>query len=95
MFDFYIKDVNETGMADHIGYTYLLPLNLQEDNGTINSVITGNNHKPIGQFITEYLIVKPLKGYATTLVGLNSWQVITQSLVSWLEIYLKLLTKLT
>lgn len=72
MIDFYIH-VNETGPADHIGSAYILPLNLQEDNGTINCVITGNNHKPIGQFTSNYLIIKPLKGYSTGLCGLNNW----------------------
>jgi len=80
MIDFYIKDVNNTGLADHIGFSYLLPLNLKEDNGFINTVITGNNHKPIGQITFDYLIVKPLKGYSTTLVGLHDWQNIKQSL---------------
>lgn len=74
MIDFYIRDANQTDLADHIGNAYLLPLNLQKDNGTINTVITGKNHKPIGQFVCDYLIVKPLKGYATSLVGVHSWQ---------------------
>lgn len=80
MIDFYIQNNESNGLADHIGNTYILPLNLQEDNGTISTVITGTNHKPIGQFTAEYLIVKPLKGYSTTLVGVHSWFDTKQSL---------------
>lgn len=74
MIDFYLHDSNQNGLADHIGNAYVLPLNLSEDNCTINTVITGNNHKPIGQFVADYLIVRPLQGYSTTLFGFNSWE---------------------
>lgn len=78
MIDFYVRDIDATGLADHIGNAYILPLNLQEDNGTISTVITGTNHKPIGQIVIDYLIVKPLAGYP--LVGFHNWQDIKQGI---------------
>jgi hypothetical protein len=53
MVDYYIRDnsSNSNGVAEHIGYSYILPLNLQEHNGTIKTVITGTNHKPIGHLM--------------------------------------------
>lgn len=51
MVDYYVRDKNINGPAEHIGYSYILPLNLQENKGTIKTVITGINHKPIGHLM--------------------------------------------
>lgn len=46
-FDFY---VNQEGVTPkHIGYCYLLPVDLKKSNDTKTVPITGLNHKPIGQ----------------------------------------------
>lgn len=46
-FDFY---VNQEGVnPKHVGYCYLLPVDLKKSNDTKTVPITGLNHKPIGQ----------------------------------------------
>ena len=75
--DFYI---NQDDSINRIGSACILPLNLQDDNATINTVIARSDHLPIGQIVVDYLIVKPLKGYSNTLVDLHNWPEIKQSL---------------
>lgn len=59
-FDFY---VNQEGVTPkHIGYCYLLPVDLKKSNDTKTVPITGLNHKPIGQIDLDYLTVKPVPG---------------------------------
>ncbi|XP_061183603.1 glycerophosphocholine phosphodiesterase GPCPD1-like [Saccostrea echinata] len=59
-FDFY---VDEEGVNPrHVGYCYLLPVDLKKSNDSKTVPITGLNHKPIGKIALDYLIVKPVPG---------------------------------
>ncbi|XP_060576264.1 glycerophosphocholine phosphodiesterase GPCPD1-like, partial [Ruditapes philippinarum] len=61
--DFYVHDrPNDANDAcvRHVGFSFLLPLDLKSATGTRKVPITGLSHRPIGQIIFKYLIVKPM-----------------------------------
>ncbi|XP_053381045.1 glycerophosphocholine phosphodiesterase GPCPD1-like [Mercenaria mercenaria] len=63
--DFYVhdrpNDPSDTG-ARHVGFSFLLPLDLKSAKGAKKIPITGLSHRPIGQIEFKYLIVKPMIG---------------------------------
>ncbi|XP_078326933.1 glycerophosphocholine phosphodiesterase GPCPD1-like isoform X1 [Crassostrea virginica] len=59
-FDFYVHQEGDS--PKHVGYCYLLPVDLKKSNDTKTVPITGLNHKPIGQIHLDYLTVKPVPG---------------------------------
>ncbi|RWS07450.1 glycerophosphocholine phosphodiesterase GPCPD1-like protein [Dinothrombium tinctorium] len=67
MVDIYVHDVFRTSLTvpEHIGFCYILPSNMPESYGTCTMPITGTKRQPIGQLSVEYLIIRPLKGYAS------------------------------
>ncbi|CAH1785291.1 unnamed protein product, partial [Owenia fusiformis] len=59
--DFFIESTNGTVTPKHIGYAYILPVNLSQTEGSKTVAINGMKHKPIGQVTVEYLIIKPMR----------------------------------
>jgi len=46
-FDFYVRTPDS--QPQHVGYSYLLPMEMKNSNDIKNLPITGLKHKPIGQ----------------------------------------------
>ncbi|XP_052093796.1 glycerophosphocholine phosphodiesterase GPCPD1-like isoform X1 [Mytilus californianus] len=64
-FDFYVQTPDKE--PKHVGYSYLLPMEMKHSNDTKNLPITGLKHKPIGQIKVDYLFIKPLVGLPMTM----------------------------
>jgi glycerophosphocholine phosphodiesterase GPCPD1 len=79
-FDFYVHE--EEVEPRHVGYCYLLPVDLKKSNDTKTVPITGLHHKPIGQIVLDYLIVKPVPGLDLKMAVSyqNHWKVERKSL---------------
>ncbi|XP_052093799.1 glycerophosphocholine phosphodiesterase GPCPD1-like [Mytilus californianus] len=51
----------------HVGYNYILPMEMKHTNDVKTIPITGLKHKPIGQVKVDYLLIKPLVGLPMTM----------------------------
>ncbi|CAC5407430.1 GPCPD1 [Mytilus coruscus] len=51
----------------HVGYNYILPMEMKHTNEVKTIPITGLKHKPIGQVKVDYLLIKPLVGLPMTM----------------------------
>lgn len=61
--DFYLhtKNGSPQDLPKHVGYAYILPVNLKESHsGTKMVPISGLKHMPIGQITFHFLVIKPM-----------------------------------
>ncbi|XP_074655941.1 glycerophosphocholine phosphodiesterase GPCPD1-like isoform X2 [Tubulanus polymorphus] len=61
-FNFYEESAEgSTDPPRHVGYAYVLPINMKDTQNIRSIPIHGVRHKPIGQLTVDYLKIKPLK----------------------------------
>lgn len=63
LIDFYIYSSHASGEDPpyHVGFSYLLPSAFQSSKGCAILPVTSVKHRPIGQIVVAYLVIKPME----------------------------------
>ena len=53
--------LHNLGPAEHIGSGYVMPEHFKSTEGRVKKPIISKKFQPIGQFVIDYLVIKPIK----------------------------------
>ena len=67
--DYFVHEDNGKSEPRHVGFSFILPLDLKDSTGSKKVPITGFKHRPIGQITSKPVFSS---GYFITLPGICS-----------------------